>query len=95
MAAVAAGSFSGAHAVTGLNGKMLRRFMSGALAVSMILIKVKMAAGSGVSGSQAYLGKTGLLIAVPVIFLLSFLNMFGVPMKPSLTAFFCFSDSRP
>ena len=95
MAAAAAGSFFGSRAVTGLDGKMLRRIVSAALAVSMVLIAVKMAAGSGVSGSRTELGTAGLCIAACVIVLLSFLNMFGVPMKPSLTALFLLLGLSP
>ena len=94
IAAAAAGSFVGANVVTGLDGQLIRKIMAVAMAFSIVALIVKLMLSSAASdGGEVTLVK--LIIAVPVIFALAFLNMFGVPMKAPLTALFLLLGFTP
>ena len=86
-AAIAAGSAAGARVVTSLSAGTIRRVMGWAMVGSIAALLVKMALSSGAPGS-ASLTFPRLCIALPVVFALGFINMFGIPMKPTATALF-------
>ena len=95
MAAIAAGSFAGARVMTSLSGETIRKIMGVAMLLSMGALVLKMAVSAGAVGTAAALLPWQLCIALPVIFLLGFINMFGVPMKPPAIALFLLLGMSP
>lgn len=95
MAAIAAGSFTGARVMTSLDGKTIRLIMGVAILCSMGALILKMVVSAGAVGTAASLAPWQLCIALPIIFGLGFINMFGVPMKPPSVALFLLLGLSP
>lgn len=87
-AAIAAGSFVGARVATSLPGDAIRRVIGWAMAASIGALLLKMALSSGAEIGTTSLSLPRLCIALPVVFALGFINMFGIPIKPTATALF-------
>ena len=85
-AAIAAGSLTGARVMTALPAAAIRKIMAIAMLASMGAMVLKLVVSSGAAGTGGALAPWQLCIALPVIFGLGFLNMFGVPMKPPAIA---------
>lgn len=81
VAAESAGSLLGVRLVRGLNGGQIRKILGCCMvaAIAAFLLQSCLHATGSLSGLSA--GK--LAVALPVLFVLGALNMFGVPMKPT------------
>ncbi len=95
MAAIAAGSFAGARVMTSLSGETIRKIMGIAMLLSMGALVLKMVVSAGTVGTASSLTPWQLGIALPVVFFLGFINMFGVPMKPPAIALFLLLGMSP
>ena len=95
MAAIAAGSFAGARVMTSLSGETIRKIMGIAMLLSMGALVLKMVVSAGTVGTASSLTSWQLGIALPVVFFLGFINMFGVPMKPPAIALFLLLGMSP
>lgn len=95
MAAIAAGSLTGARVMTSLEGKTIRRIMGVAILLSMGALILKMVVSAGAVGTATSLAPWQLCIALPIIFCFGFINMFGVPMKPPAVALFLLLGMSP
>ena len=95
MGTIAAGSLTGARVMTGLDGKTIRKIMGVAILCSMGALVFKMIVSAGAVGTATSLSPVQLCIALPVVFLLGFINMFGVPMKPPAVALFLLLGMSP
>ena len=94
-AANAAGSMMGARQMTRMDGNTIRNIMGGAMVASMGALLFKMVVSAGAAGTAAGLSPVQLCIAVPIIFFLGWINMFGVPMKPPAVALFLLLGMSP
>lgn len=95
MAAIAAGSLTGARVMTNLDGKTIRLIMGVAILCSMGALIFKMIVSAGAVGTAAGLTPWQLCIALPIVFFFGFINMFGVPMKPPSVALFLLLGMSP
>lgn len=95
MAAIVAGSLTGARVMTSLSGRTIRRIMGIAMLFSMGALVLKMAVSAGTVGAASSLTAWQLCIALPIIFFFGFINMFGVPMKPPAIALFLLLGMSP
>lgn len=95
MAAIVAGSLTGARVMTALSGKAIRRIMGVAILFSMGALVLKMAVSAGAVGTASALTPWQLCVALPIIFFFGFINMFGVPMKPPAIALFLLLGMSP
>lgn len=95
MAAIAAGSFTGAHLVISLSGELIQKLLTLAMLFSMAALIVKMIVSAGSTGTATDLTAGQLCIVIPVVFCFGFINMFGVPMKPAATALFLLMGLSP
>ena len=85
-AAIAAGSLMGARVMTALPAEVIRKIMAIAMLASMGAMVLKLVVSSGAAGTGTALAPWQMCIALPAVFGLGFLNMFGVPMKPPAIA---------
>ncbi len=85
-AAIAAGSLMGARVMTALSAEVIRKIMAIAMLASMGAMVLKLVVSSGAAGTGTALAPWQMCIALPAVFGLGFLNMFGVPMKPPAIA---------
>ena len=95
MAAIAAGSTTGARIVNALNGKTIRRIMGIAILFSMGALILKILLSSGVSGTISVLTPLQLCAVLPLMFGFGLINMFGIPMKPPTIALFLLLGLSP
>lgn len=95
MGAIALGSFTGARVMTALSGRTLRLVMGVAMLFSMAALLLKLVVSSGAAGTATALSAPQLALALPIVFLLGFINMFGVPMKPPAIALFLLLGLSP
>lgn len=95
IAAISMGSFMGARVATSLSGEWIRLVVGIAMLVSAAALVVKMVLSAGAVNGDADFTVIKLCIALPVIFCLGFINMFGVPMKPATTALFLLLGLNP
>ncbi len=80
------GSTVGSKIVKRLNGSVIRTAMGVGLLLSMVFVVLKMILSTGVSGGQTELRGWHLVILCVLSTLIGFINMLGVPMKPTATA---------
>lgn len=95
MAAIAAGSLTGARVMTNLDGKTIRKIMGVAILCSMGALIFKMIVSAGAVGTATGLMPWQLCVALPIVFFFGFINMFGVPMKPPSVALFLLLGMSP
>jgi len=93
--AVAFGSFCGSRVMTNVKERTLRIVIGVAMSISICALLFKMFFASGFSSTQMSLSTAQLMIVVPVVFVLGFINMFGIPMKPTSTALFLLLGLEP
>ncbi len=92
---VAFGSFMGSRAVAVVKESTLRIVIGVAMTISICALLFKMVFASGFASAQLSLSTAKLMIVVPVVFVLGFINMFGIPMKPTSTALFLLLGLEP
>lgn len=95
MIAIGMGSIVGAKVVGGLSGAAIRKIMGVAMIASMGALLLKMAVSAGAVGTATSLAWWQLAIALPIVFGLGVINMFGVPMKPPAIALFLLLGMDP
>ncbi len=95
MAAIAAGSFTGARIISKLDGKTIRLVMGVTMIFSMAALVLKLILSSGAVGTAGSLTPVQLCIALPIVFAFGFINMFGVPLKPPAIALFLLMGVSP
>ncbi|MBQ2752957.1 MAG: sulfite exporter TauE/SafE family protein [Firmicutes bacterium] len=92
---VALGSFMGSRAVAVVKESTLRIVIGVAMTISICALLFKMVFASGFASAELSLSTAKLMIVVPVVFVLGFINMFGIPMKPTSTALFLLLGLEP
>lgn len=95
MAAILAGSWLGSKFLLKTDGALIRKIMLAALVFSMAALCIRLIVSRGAAGVDTALNAGKLLIAVPIVFVLGFINPFGVPMKPAATALFLILGLSP
>ena len=95
MIAIGLGSIVGARVVGSLSGATIRKIMGVAMIASMGALILKMVVSAGAVGTGTALLWWQLAIALPIIFGLGVINMFGVPMKPPAIALFLLMGIEP
>ena len=92
---VAFGSFMGSRAMSVVKESTLKIVIGIAMTVSVCALLFKMFFGAGFTSVGADVSTVKLFIIAPVVFVLGFINMFGIPMKPTSTALFLLLGLEP
>ena len=92
---VAFGSFMGSRVMSVVKESTLKIFIGIAMTVSVCALLFKMFFGAGFTSVGADVSTVKLFIIAPVVFVLGFINMFGIPMKPTSTALFLLLGLEP
>ncbi|MBE6008052.1 MAG: sulfite exporter TauE/SafE family protein [Lachnospiraceae bacterium] len=92
---VAFGSFMGSRAMSAVKESTLRLVIGIAMTVSICALLFKMFFASGFSSAETTISTAKIIIVAPIVFVLGFINMFGIPMKPTSTALFLLLGLEP
>ena len=89
------GCFTGSHFLLKADAKKLRLILFYALLFSMAAFILKFAVSGGQPSDAVTLPTFEIIISAVVVFLLGFINAFGVPMKAAATALFSILGLSP
>lgn len=90
-----AGSFAGSRVVGGLDGARIKKVMAFALSVCLMVLAIRTFFTAEGMWTLTGLPPVKLIIAALFTFLWGFLNMFGIPFKPSGMAVFLLLGLSP
>lgn len=92
---VVAGSLIGSHIVMQMDGRLIRKIMCAALAVSLVFVIIKMIITAGATGTAVGVSGARLVLAAALCLATGIINRFGIPMKPTWTAIFLLLGLSP
>lgn len=95
VAMVIVGSVLGSIFAGKLDGKKIKTIIRIALVLSLVFLIIKMIVSEGEVGTASGLSGAKLIIIAVLCFATGFINMFGVPMKPTRTAIFLIAGLSP
>lgn len=93
--AISIGSYIGSRLVNRIDGAKIKKIMAVALAISFVILVIRIIISKGASGTETSLTGIKLIIAVTLCFVTGLINMFGIPMKPTWTALFLILGLSP
>lgn len=89
------GTYIGSHFVQKLDGNIIKKVMRIALILSIGALIIKLIVSNGEPGTLTTLSTGKMLICLPIVFCLGFVNTFGVPVKPATAPLFLLLGLSP
>ena len=89
------GTYIGSHFVQKLDGNIIKKVMRIALILSIGALIIKLIVSNGEPGTLTSLSTGKMLICLPIVFGLGFVNTFGVPVKPATAPLFLLLGLSP
>ncbi len=91
----AAGGLIGSRLALKYDAAKIKKIIGYAMIFSMIALIIKLIVSSQSSGMASGLSPLQLVIALPIVFVISVLNMMGVPLKPPVMSMFLLMGMSP